>query len=78
MKNRMRELRSFGSVRDEGRKVLVYSEFRCALLCLVVPNATGATRILSIESKLNFRLLPTNQGVGGSNPSGRANRSRRR
>jgi len=40
----MRELRSFGSVRDEGREVLVYSEFRCALLCSVVPNATGAGR----------------------------------
>jgi len=26
MKNRMRESRSFGSVRDEGREVLVYSE----------------------------------------------------
>jgi len=26
MKNRMRELRSFGSVRGEGRKVLAYSE----------------------------------------------------
>ena len=53
----MRELRSFGSVRDEGREVLVYSEFRCALLCLAGPNAAGAMRILSIKSELNFRLL---------------------
>jgi len=53
----MRELRSFGSVRDEGREVLVYSEFRCALLCSVVPNATGATRKLLIKSRLNFQRL---------------------
>jgi hypothetical protein len=33
MKNRMRESRSFGSVRDEGREVLVYSEGR---LCFVM------------------------------------------
>jgi hypothetical protein len=50
----MRELRSFGSVRDEGREILVYSEFRCALLCSVVPNATGATRILLTKSMLSF------------------------
>jgi hypothetical protein len=29
--------------------------FGCALLCLVVPNATGATRILLIKSRLNFQ-----------------------
>jgi hypothetical protein len=28
--------------------------FGCALLCSVVPNATGATRKLLIKSKLNF------------------------
>jgi len=31
--------------------------FGCALLCSVVPNATGATRILLIKSKLNFQSL---------------------
>ena len=31
--------------------------FRSALLCSVVPNATDATRILLIKSKLNFQSL---------------------
>ena len=31
--------------------------FRSALLCSVVPNATGAARILLIKSKLNFQWL---------------------
>ena len=39
------------------RSLRDFCVFRCALLCSVVPNATGATRKLLIKSKLNFQSL---------------------
>jgi len=41
MKNRMRELRSFGSVRGEGRKVLAYSENQLYEVLLRRANCNG-------------------------------------
>jgi hypothetical protein len=41
MKNRMRESRSFGSVRGEGREVLAYSESQ---LCSVVLRRANVQR----------------------------------
>jgi hypothetical protein len=42
-----------------------YCVFGCALLCSVVPNATGATRILLIKSKLNFHRASYEPGGSG-------------
>jgi hypothetical protein len=57
------------------RSLRDFCVFGCALLCSVVPNATGATRILVIKSMSNFHGA-TNQGVGSSNLSGRAIKSK--
>jgi hypothetical protein len=62
MKNRMRELRSFGSVRGEGSNVLAYSESRGVFLCFVVLFAIGATRQLFDFAQVEFLLMLPNCG----------------
>jgi hypothetical protein len=84
MKNRMRELRSFGSVRDGGPEVPVYSETQWCFVVLWGGFATDVPRawLLKINylrlSKLPIfpSLRASNQVAGGSNPSGRAFKSR--
>ena len=44
------------------RSLRDFCVFRCALLCSVVPIATGATRILLIKSRLNFQWLRYDPG----------------
>ncbi len=59
MKNRMRESRSFGSVRGEGSNVLAYSENRS---CSVVPRPAERLRVIQQHAVLNsetFRYLNT-------------------
>jgi len=48
----MRELRSFGSVRDEGREVLVYSETRSCSVVLGGAKCNGRHAESLIKSKL--------------------------
>jgi hypothetical protein len=53
MKNRMRESRSFGSVRGEGGNVLAYSENRSCSVVLRRANRNGA----SVDKLLNIKLI---------------------
>ena len=52
MKNRMRELRSFGSVRGEGSDVLAYSE-----------NRADSGRSIKMENRLTVFYRPAKNGA---------------
>ena len=70
MKNRMRESRSFGSVRGEGSNVLAYSEIlSCTSMHFQALSCNGR-----LPKSLQIRYLAStdgahNAGVEGSSPS---------
>ena len=65
MKNRMRELRSFGSVRGEGRKVLAYSEILGFLMYL---EDLGRVEKRVGPARDSYRLVPERVGLSSTRP----------